>query len=68
MMDPVYWSRAIRSEREREAAKWQFVARVRTVLRRPPAPLRRDAVRTLLADEGRRSRPTAACCIFGAGA
>ena len=65
MMDPVYWSRAIQSDREREAAKHQFVSRVRALLRQPPVLTRRDAVRTLVFDPRQRSAPMAECCTIG---
>ena len=65
MMDLVYWSMALRAEREHEAAKHQFVARARAVLRQPEAPLRRDAVRTLAFETKRRATLAAACCMFG---
>ncbi len=66
MMDPVYWSRTLRAEREREGARHRFASRVRALLREPPAPLRRDAVRTLVFDTRRRRAPAAGCCATGA--
>jgi hypothetical protein len=66
MMDPVYWSRAVRADRERQGAKHQFAARVRRLLREPAAPMRRDAIRSLVFDTRPRSGSAAGCCTFGA--
>ena len=68
MMDPVYWSRALRAEREHEAARQRLGEHARTVLRQPEAPLRRDAVRSLLFETKRRRASSAGCCTCGAGA
>ena len=68
MMDLVYWSRALRNEREREAVRHQRASHARAVLRQPPAPLSSDAVRSLVFDTRRRGTPSAGCCLFGAGA
>jgi hypothetical protein len=68
MMDLVYWSRALRDEREREAEKQRREVHARAVLRQPEAPLRRDAVRSLAFETKRRHAPTAGCCLFGASA
>lgn len=68
MMDLVYWSRALRAEREHEAALHQRASHAREVLRQPEPGLPRDAVRTLSFDTKRRHTPTAGCCTMGAGA
>ena len=69
MMDLVYWSRAFRAEREREAARHQRASHARRVLRAPDPPLRRDALRSLLPPAGPGCIPLADCCgIFGVGA
>jgi hypothetical protein len=68
MMDLMYWSRALRDEREREAEKQRRGTHARAVLRQPETPLRRDAVRTLAFDAKPRHAPTAGCCTLGAGA
>jgi len=65
MMDLVDWSRALRAEREREAARHRRASQARAVLRQPEAPLRRDAVRTLAFETRRRHTPAAWCCAMG---
>jgi hypothetical protein len=68
MLDPVYWTRMFREQREREALRHQRAARARAVLREPEAPLRRDAVRTLAFTTKRRHAAAVRCCATGVSA